>query len=281
VKVDPSQIDQIMANLCVNARDAIADVGIITIASGNDTVAPSDGGSHAGLMSGTYVRLDVTDTGSGMDADTLEHLFEPFFTTKGVGKGTGLGLATVYGIVKQNDGFIQVKSELGTGTTFTVFLPRHVGQASQTATDTSSSPVARGRETILLVEDEPAILNMTTRLLERHGYDVLATGSPDEAIRISREYLGDIQLLITDVVMPGMNGRDLAEHILSLRPNLARLFMSGYPADAIAHRNVLAEGVHFIQKPFTSKNLTAKVREALDLPTPEPRPTSPPGRLLE
>ena len=193
----------------------------------------------------------------------LAHIFEPFFTTKEIGKGTGLGLATVYGIVKQNNGFINVYSEPGQGTTFTIYLPRHAGKAAQARTEGAAEPAARGHETILLVEDEPAILKLTTTMLEQQGYTVLAAGTPGEAIRLAEEHAGEIHLLMTDVVMPEMNGRDLAKNLLSLYPNLKRLFMSGYTADVIAHHGVLDEGVHFIQKPFSMKDLAAKVREAL------------------
>ena len=189
--------------------------------------------------------LAVSDDGCGMDKETLAHIFEPFFTTKGVGKGTGLGLATVYGIVKQNNGFINVYSEPGQGTTFTIYLPRHAGKAEQARTEGAAEPAARGHETILLVEDEPAILKLTTRMLEQLGYTVLAASTPGEAIRLAREHAGEIHLLMTDVVMPEMNGRDLARNLLSLYPHLKCLFMSGYTADVIAHHGVLDEGRAF------------------------------------
>ncbi|MCX6538498.1 MAG: PAS domain-containing protein [Acidobacteria bacterium] len=264
VKVDPSQIDQILANLCVNARDAIADVGKVTIETGSSTFDEDYCAVHAGFVPGTYVRLAVSDDGCGMDKDTLPHVFEPFFTTKAIGEGTGLGLATVYGIVKQNNGFINVYSEPGQGTTFTIYLPRHVGKAGQAPTEGAAGPALRGHETILLVEDESAILRLATRMLEHQGYTVLAESTPGEAIRVAREYTGQIHLLMTDVVMPEMNGRDLARNLLSSYPHLKRLFMSGYTANVIAHHGVLDEGVHFIQKPFSPKDLAAKVREALD-----------------
>ena len=265
VRLDPSQIDQILANLCVNARDAIAGVGKITIETGNITLDPEYCAHHVGFVSGEYVSLSVSDTGCGMDKDTLAHIFEPFFTTKGVGEGTGLGLSTVYGIVKQNYGFINAYSEPGLGTTFTIYLPRHVvGAAGQTRTEGPTSPLVRGQETILLVEDELAILGVATTMLTNQGYSVLAASTPGEAIRLAREHPGEIHLLLTDVVMPEMNGRDLAKNLLSLYPNLKRLFMSGYTADVIAHRGVLDEGVQFIQKPFSVSALTAKIREVLE-----------------
>jgi PAS domain S-box-containing protein len=267
VKVDPSQIDQILANLCVNARDAIADVGKMTIETGNIVFDEAYCASHAGFVTGEHVLLAVSDDGSGMDKETQSHLFEPFFTTKGMGKGTGLGLATVYGIVKQNNGFINVYSEPGQGTTFKIYLPRHVGKAGQARTQGAAGPARpalRGQETILLVEDEPAILKLTTMMLVRQGYTVLAASTPGEATGLAREHAGEIHLLMTDVVMPEMNGRELAKNLLSIYPHLKRLFMSGYTANVIAHRGVLDEGVYFIQKPFSRKDLAAKVREALD-----------------
>jgi PAS domain S-box-containing protein len=264
VKIDPSQIDQILANLSVNARDAIAGVGRVTIETRNVGVDGSDGAGQRGLAPGEYVLLAVNDDGCGMDRDTQSHLFEPFFTTKSAGKGTGLGLATVYGIVKQNSGFIGIDSEPGRGTTVRIYLPRHEGKAEQAHRAGPQEPAARGRETVLLVEDEPALLELSRLMLENKGYRVLTAGLPGEAIRVAEEHSGEIHLLVTDVVMPEMNGRELAKRILSLYPNLKRLFMSGYTADVIAHHGVLDEGVSFIQKPFTGKGLTAKVREVLD-----------------
>jgi two-component system, cell cycle sensor histidine kinase and response regulator CckA len=264
VELDPSQIDQILANLSVNARDAIAGVGRVAIETKNIILDESYCAAHAGVVPGEYVLLSVRDDGCGMDRETLSHLFEPFFTTKGIGKGTGLGLATVYGIVKQNNGFIEAKSEPGQGTTFRIYLPRYAGKAEQMGAEGLKETVVRGRETVLVTEDEPAILELTTLILERQGYSVLAASTPGEAIQLAREHPGEIHLLITDVVMPEMNGRDLAKNLLSLYPHLKRLFMSGYTADVIAHHGVLDEGVYFIQKPFTMKDLAAKVREVLD-----------------
>jgi CheY-like chemotaxis protein len=208
--------------------------------------------------------LAVSDNGCGMDAEILSHLFEPFFTTKEVGKGTGLGLATVYGMVKQNNGFIDVISQPGLGSTFKIYLPRHTPESGQTVKTDVSPPADRGHETILVVEDEPMILDIAVKILQRQGYSVMAATTPGEAIRLAREYTGEIHLLMTDVVMPEMNGRDLAKNLLSLYPNLKRMFMSGYTADVIAHHGVLDEGVQFIQKPFSVQALSAKVREVLD-----------------
>jgi CheY-like chemotaxis protein len=263
VRVDPSQIDQILANLCVNARDAISGVGKLTIELGNRTFDEDFCAAHAGLVPGEYVLLAVSDDGCGMDKETLSHLFEPFFTTKGMGQGTGLGLATVYGIVKQNHGFIDVSSEPGRGTTFKIYLPRDVGKAGPARRESAPEPLLRGQETILLVEDEPAILKMTKMMLERQNYTVLAARTPGEAIALAREHAGEIHLLVTDVVMPEMNGRDLAKNVMSLYPHVKRLFMSGHTANVIAHDSVLNEGMHFMQKPFSMKDLAVKVREAL------------------
>jgi len=263
VRVDPSQLDQILANLCVNARDAIAGVGKITIETGAAALDKAYCAEHAGFVPGEYVLLAVSDNGCGMDAETLGHLFEPFFTTKELGKGTGLGLATVYGAVKQNNGFINVYSEPGHGTTFRIYLPRHAAKTVRPAEKGSEEPVARGHETVLLVEDEPAILEMVTMMLKREGYTVVGAGTPGEAIRLAREHTGPIHLLMTDVVMPEMNGRDLARNLMSIYPGINRLFMSGYTANVIAHHGVLDEGVHFIQKPFSMEDLAVKIREAL------------------
>jgi len=264
VKVDPSQIDQILTNLCINARDAISDVGKMTIETGKCSFDEDYCAAYTGFLPGEYVLLAVSDNGCGMDKETLSHLFEPFYTTKEVGKGTGLGLATVYGIVRQNNGIINVYSEPDKGTTFRIYLPRHVGKTAQVQTRGPLEADSRGHETILLVEDDPSILEMTTRMLEKQGYTVLSASTPGAAIRLALERSGEIHLLMTDVVMPEMNGRDLAKNLLSLYPHIKRLFMSGYTADVIAHHGVLDEGVYFIQKPFSIKELAAKVRVALD-----------------
>jgi nitrogen-specific signal transduction histidine kinase/ActR/RegA family two-component response regulator len=265
VKMDPTQVDQILANLCVNARDAIGSVGKLTIKTANSTFDDDYCAERTEIVPGEYVMLAVSDDGCGMEKATLERLFEPFFTTKGVGKGTGLGLATVYGIVKQNNGFINVTSELGKGATFEIFLPKHEGPKTRpTQLGTPTEQIARGHETILVVEDEAALLNMTKRMLMRLGYTVLTANSPSEAIRVAGAYAGVIHLLLTDVVMPEMNGRDLANYLLSSYPSLNRLFMSGYTADVIANHGVLNEEVHFVQKPFSIQDLAARVSEALE-----------------
>ncbi len=264
INMDPSQIDQILANLCVNARDAIAGVGKLTVETKNATFDKEYCAIHAGSLPGEYVQIAVSDTGSGMDKETLAHIFEPFFTTKDVGEGTGLGLATVYGAVKQNNGFINAYSEPGQGTTFTIYIPRHVKTTTEVRTTASTKPVVRGDEIVLLVEDELTLLHMSKTILERLGYTVLAAGTPSEAIRLAGEYSGRIQLLATDVVMPEMNGRELSARLLESRPEMKCLFMSGYTANIIANQGVLKQGVSFIQKPFSKNQLAAKVREALE-----------------
>jgi signal transduction histidine kinase/CheY-like chemotaxis protein len=265
VKMDPSQIDQILANLCVNARDAISGVGKLTIETGIKTFDEAYCKDNPGFIPGDFVLLAVSDNGCGMDKDTLDNLFEPFFTTKEVGKGTGLGLATIYGIVKQNNGFINVYSESGRGSTFNIYLPRLVDDESTDTDVPEKKAAAGGTETILLVEDDPSILRMTRMMLERKGYSVLTAATPSEAIKLAKIHAEKIHLLMTDVVMPEMNGRDLAGQIIALYPDIRLLFMSGYTADVIAHQGILDDGVTFIQKPFSMADMTDKVREVLDI----------------
>jgi len=267
VKIDPSQVDQILANLCVNARDAIAEVGRITIETGNAAFDADASANHPGVAPGQYVLLAVSDDGCGMDKETQARIFEPFYTTKGVGEGTGLGLATVYGIVQQNHGFINVYSAPGKGATFKIYLPRYAKEAFPTPTDRAPQIPRSCGETVLLVEDEEAILSVSRRVLQRLGYTVLAAGAPGEAIRLAAAHPGRVDLLITDVVMPEMNGRDLAKLLMLRRPDLKCLFMSGYTANVIAHHGVLDESTHFIQKPFSMEDLAAKARAVLDAPT--------------
>jgi len=264
VKIDPSQIDQILANLCVNARDSIKDVGKVSIETGNVCFDEEYCMDHLGFKPGEYVMITVSDNGCGMDNKILDNIFEPFFTTKERGKGTGLGLATVYGIVKQNNGFIYVYSEPEQGTTFKLYLPRNTEESKLGGQKTVQEKLQKGYETILLVEDEKSILRMTKMMLERMGYNVLATSKPNEAIHISNSSEGKIHLLMTDVVMPLMNGRDLAEKILQSCPNIKHLFMSGYTANVIAQRGILDEGINFINKPFSIKDLSIKLRDILD-----------------
>ncbi|MFH0878902.1 MAG: PAS domain S-box protein, partial [Lentisphaerota bacterium] len=263
IKMDPVQVDQILANLCVNARDAIADVGKVTIETGNAVFDATYCADHAGFVAGEYVLLAVSDDGCGMDKEMVDKIFEPFFTSKGMGRGTGLGLSTVYGIVKQNNGFINVYSEPGKGTTFRIYLNRHKDQAVDTQPERAvDTPLGRG-ETVLVVEDEPALMTMTKMMLEKLRYRVLTAGTPSEAIGLAEEHASEIQLLLTDVIMPEMNGQELAGRMQSLYPGMIVLFMSGYTADVIVHRGVLDEGVNFIQKPYSMKDLAIKVRSAV------------------
>lgn len=264
IKVDPSQIDQILANLCVNARDAIREVGSIAIRTSNATIDTNFTQVSSEARPGEFVLLSVSDNGCGMDSETLDRLFEPFFTTKAVGQGTGLGLATVYGIVKQNDGFITVSSEVGHGTTFEVYLPRYreTGESLEVASDHQGAK--RGHETILLVEDEPSVLRMARKMLQNQGYTVLTAATPEDALAIAESHAGSIHLLMTDVVMPGMNGRVLGDALVARHPTLKCLYMSGYAADVIADHGLFERGVGFIEKPFSAQKLAAKLREVLD-----------------
>ncbi len=262
VKMDPSQLDQILANLAVNARDAIADTGKITIETENISRHAAYCADHPDCLPGEYVLLAVSDNGCGMDKETLAQIFEPFFTTKEKGKGTGLGLATVYGIVRQNNGFVNVYSEPGQGTTFSIYLPSFAGETAAAETSLTEEP-AGGTETVLLVEDEDSLLNLGKAILQRLGYTVLTANTPMAAIQLAQEHAGEIHLLITDVVMPEMNGRELAQRLSSLRPAMPCLYMSGYTADVIAHHGVLDTGIHFIQKPFSIGDLARAIRETL------------------
>ena len=264
VKIDPSQIDQLLANLCVNARDAISGVGKVTIETENTTFDEAYCTVHPGFICGEYVMLAVSDNGSGMNKEVLDRLFEPFFTTKEVGKGTGLGLATVHGIVKQNEGFINVYSEPGSGSTFRIYLHRFEGETTEPKSEiTAETPKGRG-ETVLLVEDNAVILNVGKAMLEEMGYKVLTAGTPGDALSQFKAHVAEIQLLITDVIMPEMNGRDLAKLIIEIKPGLKCLFTSGYTANVIAHHGVLDEGLYFLQKPFSMDDLASKVRQALE-----------------
>ncbi len=262
--VDPSQLEQVLTNLCLNARDAIAGVGRITITTANVTLGEEAASGPDAPAAGEYVLLSVADTGAGMDEATLVRVFEPFFTTKEMGRGTGLGLATVHGIVKQNRGQITVESTLGRGSVFRVLWPRHRPEREVAAPVVVPAGRVRGQETILVVEDEPEILKVAVRLLEQLGYTVLGAEGPSEALFLARSHRGELHLLLTDVIMPEMNGRDLARRLQSFFPGLRCLFMSGYPADVIATHGVLDEAVLFLEKPFSIDDLAAKVRAALD-----------------
>jgi signal transduction histidine kinase/sensor domain CHASE-containing protein len=264
IKIDPVQIDQILANLCINARDAISGVGKITIETRNIVIDESYDASNSSVSKGSFVQMVVSDDGCGMDKETQSRLFEPFFTTKSVDKGTGLGLATVYGVVKQNNGFINVYSEPGHGTSFKIYFPEFAGEIEHVQEKHLPDLLIHGHETILVAEDEPANLKLSKRILEDLGYRVLAANSPVEALRLAREYTDDIHLLITDVIMPNMNGRDLAQSVVGIYPETKCLFMSGYTANVIAHHGVLADGVSFIQKPFSVQDFAVKVRCTLD-----------------
>ncbi len=265
VKVDPGQIEQVILNLAVNARDAMPQGGKLTIETANIELDESYASTHMAVKPGPYVMLAVSDTGHGMDPETQSHIFEPFFTTKEQGKGTGLGLSTVYGIVKQSGGNIWVYSEPGKGATFKIYLPR-VEEAPQPKTEVER-PAARllGTETILLVEDEAAVRLLVRGTLEQSGYSVLDAGSGAEALVMANERTQPIHLLVTDVVMPGMSGREVAEHVTLAHPETKVLFMSGYTDDAVVRHGALESSAAFVQKPFTPDSLLRKVREVLDL----------------
>ncbi len=263
VKIDPSQVEQILINLAVNARDAMLQGGKLIIEIADATLDEAYCERHIGSTPGRYVRLSVSDNGTGMDKETLKHIFEPFFTTKEEGKGTGLGLATVYGIIKQNDGYINVYSEPGYGTTFSLYLPSvgDIIDKQDSAEDSDIDLTGSGR--ILLVEDDPMVLQIARGMLESLGYWVTATHHPKEAIAIFTEAEEPFDLVITDVVMPSMSGKDLKSRLNETRPDLKVLFMSGYTADIIAHHGVLEEGIQFLQKPFTIQSLARKVNDIL------------------
>jgi PAS domain S-box-containing protein len=261
--VDQAQVENALLNLAINARDAMNGHGKLTIEAGNDFLDDVYVARHVDVTAGQYVMIAVTDTGCGIPSDLLDRVFEPFFTTKPEGKGTGLGLSMVYGFVKQSGGHIKIYSEPGHGTTVRIYLPR-ANAPEDFATDTDIGPATGGRETVLVVEDEPAILMMATVILEGQGYQVFSAGTAGEAMRLFEERAGRIHLLMSDVVMPDRNGRDLFKDLQSINPHLKCLFMSGYTADVIGPHGVLNEGVNFIQKPFSLLDLAKKVRSVLD-----------------
>jgi CheY-like chemotaxis protein len=259
---DPGQIEQVLMNLAVNARDAMPGGGRLTVATANVEIS---GGKAGDSASGAYVRLSVRDTGHGMDRKTQARIFEPFFTTKEVGKGTGLGLSTVYGIVQQSGGFLDLESEVGSGATFLVYLPHAREDLSESAPPDREVRSSRGGgETILLVEDDAALRALATRLLERFGYRTLVAPNGQEALRTSRAHEGAIDLLLTDVVMPGMSGRDLADRLTGERTRMRVLFVSGYTDDTILHHGVLQTGIQLLPKPYTPDVLAQKLREVLE-----------------
>lgn len=263
VKFDRSQMDQILANLCVNARDAISGNGKITIHTENRTVNEGDNALTPELFPGDYVRLSICDDGCGMDEKTLAHVFEPFFTTKNVGAGTGLGLAMVLGAVKQNSGFIYIVSEPDQGAAVNIYLPRVKEKVAATTESAENTP-GRGTETVLLVEDDEMLLSLETTMLAESGYTVLAAATPEVAVSLAREHPGPIHLLISDMIMPEMNGKELSEKLQPLRPEMKVLFLSGYTAEIISSHGIIQEGINFLQKPFSIEALNGKVRDTLD-----------------
>jgi signal transduction histidine kinase len=270
VKVDPGQLEQVIVNLAVNARDAMPGGGRLLIESRNvDVDVPGADGAPL-IPPGGYVLLVVSDNGTGMDAATQARIFEPFFTTKAHGKGTGLGLATVYGIVKQSEGHIAVYSEPGHGTSFKIYLPRLDDSAEAPRKPADPAAPLGGTETILLVEDERALRDLTSRILEPKGYTVLTAVDGESAQAIVMSHPGPIHLVLTDVVLPGMSGSEVAAWIVRQRPGIQVLYMSGYTDDAIVHHGVLEAGMHFIEKPFTGLGLARKVRQLLDTPPSSP-----------
>ncbi|CEK13416.1 PAS domain S-box [Chthonomonas calidirosea] len=267
VKVDPGQMEQILVNLAVNARDAMPDGGVLTIGVEDVFIDETYAQRHEEVRPGNYVMLTVSDTGVGMDQSIHQHIFEPFFTTKPQGRGTGLGLATCYGIVKQAGGHIWLYSEPGHGTTFKIFLPHAEGAPEELQPHESTlPPVPKGTETILLAEDEPSVREVAASALRAQGYTVLEAGSGEEAIRLAERHPDPIHLLITDAIMPSMSGRDLAEHLQQTRKVEKVLYISGYTENAIVHQGVLEQGIFFLAKPFTPSSLLRKVREVLDSP---------------
>jgi two-component system, cell cycle sensor histidine kinase and response regulator CckA len=265
VNTDPGQVQQIILNLAVNARDAMPQGGKLTIETADVDFDEYYVMEHPLTKAGPYVMLAASDNGIGMDAATQTRIFDPFFTTKGIGKGTGLGLSTVYGIVKQSNGFIWVYSEPGKGTTFKIYLPRVEGKITKVAAENKLESDIHGFETVLVVEDEALVRSLACRILNDRGYYVLEASNGNEALRVAQEHVGEIHLILTDVVMPGMSGRELVSQLKEIRPNIKSLFISGYTDDAIVHHGILDSDVAFLQKPFTIEKLTHKVRAMIEL----------------
>ncbi|HWZ29431.1 MAG TPA: response regulator, partial [Gemmatimonadales bacterium] len=266
-RLDPGQLGQIIMNLAVNARDAMPTGGVLTIETENVEMDLTYVRGHPVAQAGSYVMLAVSDSGIGMDEATKERIFEPFFTTKETGKGTGLGLATVYGIVKQSGGFIWVYSEPGRGTSFKIYFPRITDTAGRSDTPAPApTPPPRGSETVLIVEDVTAVRGVAREMLERSGYRILEAANGDAALRLAAKHHGPIDLLLTDVVMPGISGRQLAEQLVELRPQIRVLYMSGYTDDAVVTHGMLEPGINYLQKPFTLDGLARKVHEVLRRP---------------
>ena len=265
VVMDPSQVDQILANLCVNSRDAISDTGTITIETHSVIIDRNFCLAHPGFSEGRFILLSVSDTGCGIDKEVIEKIFDPFFTTKGIGHGTGLGLSTVYGIIHQNNGFIDLTSEPGRGTSFKIYLPQSVSEELWKAPSEQVQIESSRGENLLMVEDDPALLKMGRSMLEKLGYTIFTAETPDKALEmVQSQSLPQIDLLLTDVIMPEMNGKELAEKLTALHPALNVVYMSGYTANVIANHGALDEGIHFIQKPFSKSELALILRKALD-----------------
>ena len=264
IKADPGQIEQVLMNLVVNSRDAMPEGGKLTVETSNRILDDEYVLEHPGAKSGEYVRITVSDTGHGMDRDVLSHIYEPFFTTKEEGKGTGLGLSMVYGIVKQSDGYITCSSEPGKGTIFTIYIPRTAAVSHLTTAPSGRAPTLRGNETILLVEDHEMVRRFTQTVLERNGYTVVGASGGREALAEMESRKCGVALLVTDVVMAQMSGKELAQKLVSACPALKVLFVSGYTGDAIVHHGMLDPGIDFMQKPFNSEEFLTKIREILN-----------------
>jgi two-component system cell cycle sensor histidine kinase/response regulator CckA len=266
VETDPGQMEQVIMNLVVNARDSMPIGGKLTIETANMDLDENYFSEH-GIVEerpGSYVMLAVSDTGSGMDKEVQEHIFDPFYTTKEKGKGTGLGLSTLYGIAKQNNGFIWVYSEPGQGSTFKIYLPKVKGDVKEEEIEQTPVENLSGSETVLIVEDDDSLRKLTRTVLKQRGYKILEAENGEDALRISKEHEGSIDLMITDVVMPKMSGKETAERLQPLHPQMKVIYMSGYTDDAIVHHGVLAAGLNFLEKPFSLEGLARKVREVLD-----------------